>query len=112
MVLGAPAGGGRAGGAVSGVVVPGAGRAGVQVVPGAVVPGAVMPVPCCGAVRALFDGAGWPWGPGVSRARESGQAGEKRWSLMRRAAPVTPATGPNSPRTMGRLPVASGSDWR
>ena len=42
----------------------------------------------------------------------SGQAGEKRWSLMRRAAPVTPAAGPNSPRTMGRLPVASGSDWR
>ncbi|CAM5539713.1 hypothetical protein SAURM35S_02410 [Streptomyces aurantiogriseus] len=39
-------------------------------------------------------------------------AGENRWSLIRRAAPITPAVGPNSPRTMGRLPVARGSDWR
>ena len=39
-------------------------------------------------------------------------AGENRWSLMSRAAPITPALGPNSPRTMGRFPVANGSDWR
>ncbi|MCO4700086.1 hypothetical protein LRR80_06191 [Streptomyces sp. RO-S4] len=39
-------------------------------------------------------------------------AGENRWSLMRRAAPMTPAVGPNSPRTMGRLPVARGSEPR
>lgn len=41
-----------------------------------------------------------------------GYAGENRWSLMSRAPPMTPAVGPSSPSTMGRLPVASGSDWR
>lgn len=40
------------------------------------------------------------------------QAGENRWSLMSRAAPMTPAVGPNSPSTMGRFPVASGRDCR
>ncbi len=49
---------------------------------------------------------------GVVRTGPVDQAGENRWSLMSRAAPITPAVGPNSPRTMGRLPVARGSDWR
>lgn len=47
---------------------------------------------------------------GVVRRAAWGQAGEKRWSLMSRAAPITPAVGPNSPSTMGRLPVARGRD--
>lgn len=59
----------------------------------------------------LFRGASYGpgVGPGVMRTAW-GQAGEKRWSLMSRAAPITPAVGPNSPRTMGRLPVARGRD--
>lgn len=48
----------------------------------------------------------------VRVVRVGRQAGENRWSLMSRAPPMTPAVGPNSPRTMGRLPVARGSDWR
>ncbi len=63
----------------------------------------------CGLARAgvVLVGAGVAWA-----VPASGYAGENRWSLIRRAAPMTPAVGPNSPRTMGRLPVAKGSDPR
>ncbi len=63
----------------------------------------------CGPARAgvVLVGAGVAWA-----VPASGYAGENRWSLIRRAAPMTPAVGPNSPRTMGRLPVAKGSDPR
>src|SRR5690606_32218065 len=37
---------------------------------------------------------------------------EKTWSVMSRAPPITPARSPSSERTIGRLPVASGSDLR
>lgn len=39
-------------------------------------------------------------------------ASPKATSLARTAAPATPARGPSSDRTTGRLPVASGSDRR
>ncbi|MGX1304398.1 hypothetical protein RKD35_005886 [Streptomyces albogriseolus] len=75
----------------------------------------VGPVPAVvlfGSVRAgpRRGGAGRA-GPVVAVPAWS-YAGENRWSLMRRAAPMTPAVGPSSPRTMGRLPVARGSDPR
>ncbi len=75
----------------------------------------VGPVPAVvlfGSVRAgpRRGGAGRA-GP-VAAVPAWSYAGENRWSLMRRAAPMTPAVGPSSPRTMGRLPVARGSDPR
>ncbi len=66
-------------------------------------------------VPAGAGGAPAPGGAGVPDAAGppgGGQAGENKWSLMRRAAPMTPAVGPSSPRTMGRLPVARGSEPR
>ncbi len=66
-------------------------------------------------VPAGAGGAPAPGGVGVPDAAGppgEGQAGENKWSLMRRAAPMTPAVGPSSPRTMGRLPVARGSEPR
>ena len=53
-----------------------------------------------------------------ARARVTPSGAPQAWSaantasLMRRAAPTTPASSPSSLRTTGRLPVASGSDWR
>ncbi len=72
------------------------------------------PVPTGGADQAGAGGPA-PGGAGVPDAAGppgEGQAGENKWSLMRRAAPMTPAVGPSSPRTMGRLPVARGSEPR
>lgn len=104
-------------------------RARVVRLGGAVVPGYVRLG--CGPVPARLGRGGWcalRWcglavvrvvpvvrpsgGAGRGGTRRARQAGENRWSLMSRAPPITPAAGPNSPRTMGRLPVASGSDWR
>ena len=53
--------------------------------------------------------------PGAKRTRvgvERGQVGLKTESETNRAAPTTPAVSPSSDSTIGRLPVASGSERR